>query len=127
MWHFIHYKMYDPPNGRAPVARLRRTLVSQKSFGRSTCQGWTFAGHCVMCFSDTYVFLAIRIICTRQVANCGPGFKRRIYMQRHADRSRSLRQRDETSRATSIVLFYIIFALTNNLWLVASVQFRSYI
>lgn len=51
-----------------------------------------------MCFSDTYVFLAIRIICTRQVANCGPGFKRRIYTQRHADRSRPPRQRDETSR-----------------------------
>jgi len=53
-----------------------KTLVPRISRA-STCRGGgggIFAGHCVICFSDTYVFLAVRIICTRQVANCGPGF-----------------------------------------------------
>lgn len=72
--NFIHYEMYNP-NGRVPVILVfdSKTFVSLELLGRRLVRGG-FLPNAVMCFSDTYVFLAIRIICTRQVANCGPGF-----------------------------------------------------
>jgi len=89
-----------------------KTFVPRIAWASDLSGGWIFAGHCVMCFSDTYVFLAVRIICTRQVANCGPGFNIEFICS-VTQTVLVRRQRNETSRATSIVLFYIIFDLTN--------------
>lgn len=77
-------------------------------------------------FSDTYVFLAVRIICTRQVANCGPGFNVEFTAASRGPApcavtcvttgpSRARRSYFSTS-------FSSLRRMT--LWLVASVQFR---
>lgn len=68
-----------PSNPRADDRQYRRLNRGISAPNYSPGADVSRGGFLRYVFSDTYVFLAVRIICTRQVANCGPGFKRRIY------------------------------------------------
>jgi len=80
-----------------------------------------------------YVFLAVRIICTRQVvANCGPGFNVDCTDNVRVADSLLVHRNCETRRFSADVsldrtFLHHFHASAAGSWLVASVQFRSHI